>query len=165
MRPAENLFFFWPGQRRNAQRICLQSFKDLPFSYLEFFPKEGHSTMMDRHSSSPKFFLSRPPYNHLLLLWIYGMPTRLDGDSAVCSAKSWPPVTVASAWPRARSECRRPYRQEIRVSCVKSSCDVVFRDFFLCDSSLFSVEHINEKIQFLSKPNETSTLFRPTCEK
>ena len=26
-----------------------------------FFPREGHSTMMDRHSSSPKSFLSRPP--------------------------------------------------------------------------------------------------------
>ena len=58
--PAENLFF-WPGQRRNVQRMCLQSFKAVPFSYLEFFPKEGHSTMMDRHSFSPKSFLSRPP--------------------------------------------------------------------------------------------------------
>ena len=42
--------YFWPGQRRNVQRICLQSFKAVLFSYLEFFfPKEGHSTMMDRH--------------------------------------------------------------------------------------------------------------------
>ena len=53
--------FFWPGQRRNVQRICLQSFKAVPYSYMEFFPKEGHSTMIDRHSSSPKSFLSRPP--------------------------------------------------------------------------------------------------------
>ena len=52
----------WPGQRRNVQRICLQkSFKAMPRSYLEFFPKECHSTMMDGHSSSPKSFLSRPP--------------------------------------------------------------------------------------------------------
>ena len=53
--------FFWPGQGINVQRIRLQSLKAVPFSYLEFLPKEGHSTMMDRHSSSPKSFLSRPP--------------------------------------------------------------------------------------------------------
>ena len=53
--------FFWPGQQRNVQRICLQSFKVVPFLYLEFLPKEGHSTMMDRHSSSPKAFLRRLP--------------------------------------------------------------------------------------------------------
>ena len=53
----------------------------------------------------------------------------------------------------------------IRVSHVKSSCDVISRDLFLCDSSLFSLEHINKKIQFLSKPNQSSTLFQPTCEK
>ena len=158
---------FWPRQRRNVQRICLQSFKAVPLSYLEFFPKEGHSTMMDRHSSSPKSFLSRPPKNHLLLLWIHGMPTRFDGDSAARSAKSWPPVTFAwvmLAWLSARSGCRRPYWQEIRISYVKSSCDVISRDLFLRDSSLFSVECINEKIQFLSKPNQTSTLFLPTCK-
>ena len=46
-----------------------------------FFPKEGHSTMMDRQTFFfPKSFLCRPPENHLLLLWIYGMPTRFDGD-------------------------------------------------------------------------------------
>ena len=39
--------FLWAGQRRNVQRICLQSFKAVPFSYLDFFPKEGHSAMMD----------------------------------------------------------------------------------------------------------------------
>ena len=65
----------------------------------------------------------------------------------------------------ARSGCRRPYWQEIRVSYIKSSCDVISRDLFLCDSSLFSVERINEKIQFLPKPNQTSTFFLPTCEK
>ena len=53
--------FFWPGQRRNVQRICLQSFKAVPFSCVEFFPKEGRSMTMDRHSSSLKSFLSRPP--------------------------------------------------------------------------------------------------------
>ena len=31
--------FFWPGQRRNVQKICLQSFKAVPFLYREFF---GH---------------------------------------------------------------------------------------------------------------------------
>ena len=95
---------FWPRQRRKVQkRICLQSFKAVPLSYLEFFPKESHSTMMDRLSSSPKSFVSRPPQNHLLLLWIYGMPTQFDDDSAARSAKSWPPVTFAwviLAWPR-----------------------------------------------------------------
>ena len=83
------------------------------------------------------------------------MPTRFNVDSAACSAKSWPPVTLASAWPHARSGCRRPYRQEIRVSIVKSSCDVLSRDLFLCDSSLFSVELINENFQYFfnSKSN------------
>ena len=52
--------FFQPGQRRNVQRMCLQSFKAVPFSYVEFFQK-GHSTAMDRHSSSPKSFQSPPP--------------------------------------------------------------------------------------------------------
>ena len=47
----------------------------------------------------------------------------------------------------------------------KSSSDVISRDLFLCDSSLFSFERTNEKIQYLSKPNQTSTLFLPTCEK
>ena len=43
---------------------------------------------------------------------------------------------------RARSRCWCPSRWEIRVSYVKSSCDVISRDLFLCDSSLFSVERI-----------------------
>ena len=100
----------------------------------------------------------------LLLLWIYGMPMQFYGDSAARSAKRWPPVTLASARPRARSGCRRPYRQEICVSYVKSSCDVISHDLFLCHSSLSSVERLNKKIQFLSKPNQTSTLLLPTCE-
>ena len=78
---------------------------------------------------------------------------------------SWPPVTLASVWPRGRSRCRRPHRQEIRVFYVTSSCDIISRDLFLCDSSLFSVERISENIQLLSKSNQTSTLFPPTCEK
>ena len=89
-------------------------------------------------------------------------------NSAAHSAKSWPPITlawVASARPRDKLGCRRPFRQETRVSHVKSSCDVISRDLFLCDSSLFSVERKNEKLQFPSKPNQTSTLFLPTCEK
>ena len=51
------------------------------------FSKEGHSTIMDKHSSSPKSFLSRPPKNYLLLLCIYGMPTRFVGGVAARSAK------------------------------------------------------------------------------
>ena len=37
---------------------------------------------------------------------------------------SWPPVTLASAWPHARSGCRRPHRQEICVfalSCTPTT--------------------------------------------
>ena len=77
----------------------------------------------------------------------------------------WPATFawVVSAWPRARSGCRRPcYWQEVRVSYVKSSFDVISHDLLLCDSSLFSVERINEKVQFLSTPNQISTLFLPT---
>ena len=171
----DSFFLVRPGQRRNVQKICLQSFKTLPFSFLEFLPKEGHSTMMDRHSSSPKSFLGRPrpPWNHLLLLWIYGMPARFDGNSAARSAKSWPPVTLASPWRRARSGCRRPYQQEVHVSYVKSFCDVISRDLFLCDSPLFSVcwnescccwaHKRKNSVSFKAKSN--FNLFRPTCEK
>ena len=56
-------------------------------------------------------------------------------------------------------------RKSAFQSYVKSSCDVISRDLFLCDSSLFSVERMNKEIQFLSKPNQTSTLFLPTSEK
>ena len=72
---------------------------------------------------------------------------------ATCHSPAW----VVSSWPSARSEYRRPCWQDIRVSFVKSS-----RGLFLCNSSLFSVDRIN---QFLSKPNQTSTLFLPTGEK
>ena len=104
--------FLWPGQRRNVQRICLQSFKAVPFSYLEFFSKWRSLN----HDGQAFFFPEVFPWplsseslavavDLCVYLCVYVMPTRFDGDSAARSAKSWPPVTLASAWPRAGSEC------------------------------------------------------------
>ena len=48
------------SEEKSKEFACMQHWKAVPFSYLEFFPKEGHSTMIDKHSSSPTSFLSRP---------------------------------------------------------------------------------------------------------
>ena len=132
------------------------------FRTWNFFPKEGHSTMMDRHSSSPKFFLTRPSLESLAVamdLWHAHAIT--DGDSAARSAKSWPPVTfawVVSAWSRARSRCRRPYWQEIHMSYVNAlvASFLVISFYVILLSSLLKAH--KPKIQFLSKPNQTSTV-------
>ena len=148
--PAENLS--WPGQRRNVQRICLQSFKAVPFSYLEFFSqKKGTQRwwtdiLLTRSLSlAALLWITRCCYDvwpaHAIR-WRFSCSQRKK--LAICHFR----LGVA----RARSRCQCPYRWEIRVSYVQSSCDVISRELFLCDSSPFSVERINEKIQFLSKP-------------
>ena len=44
----------------------------------------------------------------------------------------------------------------------QSSCDVISRDLFLCDSSLFSVERINEKkFSFFQSHIKLQTFFSP----
>ena len=68
--------------------------------------------------------------------------------AATCARR--PPVTLASAPARLRERlrCQRPRRREVRVSDVKSLCDVTSRDLFLCDFSLFSAERQKEKNSF-----------------
>ena len=87
------------------------------------------------------------------------MPARSDGDSAARSAKSWPPVTCASAWPRARSGCRRPHWQEIRVSHAKRSCDVISHDLFyvIFLSSLLSAK--TKKLSFFQSQIKLQPFF------
>ena len=151
--PVEDLFLGL-GKRRNVQRICLQSFKAVPSSYVEFFfqkkvtqrwwtdillPQSLSSVALLRSTCCGYGFTACPRDSMAIQL--------------LAAQKSWPPVIfawVVSTWTHARSGCRRPYWQEIRVSYVKSSCDVTSRDLFLCDSSLLSVERISVKIQCLS---------------
>ena len=56
--PVENLFLARAAKK--CPKNVPAKFQGRAISYLEF-PKEGHSAIMDRHSPSPKSFLSRPP--------------------------------------------------------------------------------------------------------
>ena len=61
----------------------------------------------------------------------------------------------------ARLRFRRLCRREIRVSDVKSPCDVTFHDLFLRDSSLLSAKHLMEKnpVSFETKSNFNALFF------
>ena len=148
---------FWQGQRcqrRNVKEYACKVPRLCHFRTVNFFPNEGHSMMMDRHFSSRS------------LSWIYGMPTRFDGDSAARSEKGGHLSLSPRRGPvHDRNFVVRIGRKTVFLAYIKSSCDVISRDLFLCDSSRFSVERINDKIQFLSKKNQTSTPFLPICEK
>ena len=115
--------FFWPGQRRYLQRRCLQSFKAVPFSYLEFFPKEGHSTMMDSHSSSRIFSLAALLKITCCCCGFMACPRDSMAMELLAAQKSWPPVAfawVVSAWPRCAIGMPTSISAEIRVLTSKA---------------------------------------------
>ena len=101
------------------------------------------------------------------MLWIYGMPTRFDGDSAARS-----PQKLATCHFRlSRLGVAPVHDRDVdvhigRISVFLTSKALVtsFLTISFCVISLSSFERINAKIQFLTKPNQTSTSL-PTCEK
>ena len=92
--------------------------------------------------------------------WIYGMHGHAIRWQFSCSQhKSWPLVTSSRL-----VHGPNVYWQETRVSYVKLLWRHFSRSLSIWFWSLLCWAH-KRKLQLLPKPNQTSTLFPPTCEK
>ena len=142
---------------KKCQRICLQSFKAVPFSYRKFFSKRRSLNDDGQTFFFPEVFPGFMACPHDSMA-IQLLAAKKGGHLSLSPRRG--PV-------HDRNFVVRIGRKTVfQVAYIKSSCDVISRDLFLCDSSRFSVERINDKIQFLSKKkNQTSTPFLPICEK
>ena len=90
----------------------------------------------------------------------HGVPTRSGGRFSCSQLKCTGETTVicharlgtGAAWLRARMRCR--CRREVRVSDVKSSCDVISCNLFQSVFAFFPAEHLKEKQLFRWKPKK-----------
>ena len=125
-----------------------------------FFQKEDHSTMMDRHFSSPKSFLSRPFLR--IICCCYGFmacPCDLMAIQLLAAQKKL--ATCHSRLGVAPCTIRMSTSMLAVNPCVlrqKLLC-VISRALFLCDSSLLTVERINKNLSFFQSQIKLQPLF------
>ena len=152
-------------KRGYTPRICLQSLKAVPFLQLENFQPELCWTVMHRRFSFQKYSLAAVLGITCCCFGFNGMHTQW-GLNCSCPplqlaiTRRMPPVTLAMAWPHARSRCRRPSRREMVVSDFKSSCDITSHGPVLCPvlSSLLSAWTNCSAFFFKAKLNLTHSL-------
>ena len=152
--------FFGQGSEEMSKEHACKVSRQCHFCTWSFFRKKvtqrrWTDILLPRSIS---LLISRPPWNYLLLLCIYGMPTRFDGEFS-CSQRKKLATCQSRLCRLGVAPCTIGMSTSISAGnpCFlrQSSCDVISRNLFLCDSSFFSVERINEKksVSFKTKSN------------